>query len=284
MWITEGTPVEREWWSCQRTLEALDHLYRTRPLSQAAVVQFAAGDQIATSCKSIQIRSEGIPDKGRDDCLISPEFWETYAMAASREHVDWVAGNFSIRRRHYTAVGWDRIAVLKVRFCAADVRAAFDLDAAAEPPPGANPRNASEDAGAAILAQFTKLQQQIADLGIEPSEAPRAYNPRPVGSLEEIAPELAAYRASPKHTPLGHQPSHNSAVSEPPPLKKVPPAELLAWTKEYGARNPGSSFGVFLANAKLHFSGHRVAERPMKHAIAKLKMTLSIGNPSILRK
>jgi hypothetical protein len=59
--------------------------------------------------------------------------------------------------------------------------------------------------------------------------------------------------------------------------------ELENWIREFGARNPGASFGVFLTNARLHFPNLHVSEMPVKQIIAKLNLTLSQGNPLILR-
>lgn len=66
---------------------------------------------------------------------------------------------------------------------------------------------------------------------------------------------------------------------------KVPKERLLAWVQSYAARNPGSPFGIILRNARLEFEPKfRVTERPVKKAIADLKLTLRVGNPSILQK
>jgi hypothetical protein len=65
---------------------------------------------------------------------------------------------------------------------------------------------------------------------------------------------------------------------------KIDKKTLLSWTAEYGRRNPQTSFGVFLRNARSAFPQFRVGERPMKAAIAELGLKLSVGNPTILRK
>lgn len=80
--------------------------------------------------------------------------------------------------------------------------------------------------------------------------------------------------------PIAPPPRQTASDSRP----KVGRADLKAWVAQFGASHPGASFGKILDAAQAAFPGFRVAERPVKSAIAELGMTRSVGNPSILRK
>ena len=73
-------------------------------------------------------------------------------------------------------------------------------------------------------------------------------------------------------------------TSKPALPPKVGRAELRKWLDGFARRNPGSSFGVILQNAKLAFPQFRVTERPTQAAIADLQLTKNPGNPAITRK
>ncbi len=80
--------------------------------------------------------------------------------------------------------------------------------------------------------------------------------------------------------PLGAN-VRNSPAPLPPKIER---AQLREWVRGFASRNPGSPFSVILQNAKLAFPQFRVGERPVKSVIADLNLTLSQGNPTILRK
>lgn len=84
--------------------------------------------------------------------------------------------------------------------------------------------------------------------------------------------------------PVSKRKPRTSRPDDGSPPKKINPKVLNPWIADFGARNPSAPFATILREARAAFPQFRVAEIPVKRAIADLGLKLSAGNPRTLRK
>jgi hypothetical protein len=119
--------------------------------------------------------------------------------------------------------------------------------------------------------------------GVRFSGADLAAYKRRIAGSPTAATSLPRLSPPARREPASSQPPE-VATSSAPIKDKIKPAALRTWILDFANRNPGSSFRKILQNARLAHPQLRVTERPVKDVIAELKLTLSVGNPLILRK
>jgi hypothetical protein len=133
-----------------------------------------------------------------------------------------------------------------------------------------------------LEAQPYESDMVAVDVRFDPAGV-RALTPNTRGPMTLTDAIAAGHLNRPLPTLVATQ-APTARIGGAPIAAKVPRPALRAWVGQFGARNPDAHFADFLAGARAHFPGLRVAERPVRDEIANLGLTKTRGNPAIKRK
>lgn len=123
MYITEHErAADPQWVEVAEAVETARLAYATDQEAREFLIRRAGLDRILTRCRAMrcETRAARVNVSERDNCLISPEFWEQYGRHARRTLQDWITGDFE--RTMQAAMGArDIVLVTGVQFSKRDM-------------------------------------------------------------------------------------------------------------------------------------------------------------------